>query len=185
MTGFEISRLSLNKKKKNHTERFDISKELFCSKMSEGSLMRPHVLKMIGFITRLKQLGWTMDHDLSIDLVLTSLLESYSQFVLNFNMNKIETTLLGLLNMLAQAEKTIVKEKPSIHHVFSKERVLQKKKKIKKDKKDERTTSKVLKPNSGVKKDKEDVKGICHHCGNQGIGGTIATSTLNPSKGKK
>ena len=79
-------------------------------------------------------------------------------------MNKIETILLGLLNMLAQAEKTTVKEKPSIHLVFSKKWSFKKKKKTKKDKKDEGTASKVLKPNGGVKKDKEDVKGICHHC---------------------
>ena len=39
--------------KKNRTKRFDISKEFFRSKMFEGSLVRPHVLKMIGFITRL------------------------------------------------------------------------------------------------------------------------------------
>ena len=37
--------------KENRTKRFDISKELFHSKMFEGSLVRPHVLKMIGFIT--------------------------------------------------------------------------------------------------------------------------------------
>ena len=37
--------------KENCTERFDISKELFHSKMFEGSPVRPHVLKMIRFIT--------------------------------------------------------------------------------------------------------------------------------------
>ena len=37
--------------KENCIEWFDISKELFRSKMFEGSLVRPHVLKMIGFIT--------------------------------------------------------------------------------------------------------------------------------------
>ena len=40
--------------KENRVEMFDISKEFFRSKMSEGSPMRPHVLKMIGFITRLE-----------------------------------------------------------------------------------------------------------------------------------
>ena len=96
--------------KENRIERFNIFKELFRSKMFEDSLVRPHMLTKIGFITQLEQLGWTMDHDLSTDLVFTSLLKSYSQFVLNFNMNKIETTLSGLLNMLTQAEKTIVKK---------------------------------------------------------------------------
>ncbi|XP_017972514.1 PREDICTED: uncharacterized protein LOC108661136 [Theobroma cacao] len=40
--------------KESHKERFDISRELFRCKMSEGSLVRPHVLKMIGYITRLE-----------------------------------------------------------------------------------------------------------------------------------
>ena len=119
--------------KENRTKRFDISKELFHSKIFQGSLVRPHVLKMIGFITQLEQLGWTMDHDLSIDLIFTSLPKSYSQFVLNFNMNKIETTPSDLLNMLTQAEKTIVKEKPSIHLVSWKKGSFKKKKKNKKN----------------------------------------------------
>ena len=40
-----------------------------------------------------------MDHDLSVDLVLQSLPQSYSQFVLNFNMNKLEASLPELANM--------------------------------------------------------------------------------------
>ncbi|XP_017979810.1 PREDICTED: uncharacterized protein LOC108662764 [Theobroma cacao] len=40
--------------KENRTERFDISKELFRCKMSKGSRVRPHVLKMMGYITRLE-----------------------------------------------------------------------------------------------------------------------------------
>ncbi|XP_017984315.1 PREDICTED: uncharacterized protein LOC108663610 [Theobroma cacao] len=83
--------------KESRTERFNISRELFQCKMSEGSSIRPHVLKMIRYITQLEQLGWVMDHDLSIYLVLSLLLESYSQFALNFNMNKIEVTLFGLI----------------------------------------------------------------------------------------
>ena len=128
----------------NRNKRFNISKELFYSKMFEGSPVRPHMLKIIRFITQLEQLGWTMDHDLSIDLVLTSLLKSYSQFVLNFNMNKIETTLSGLLNMLTKTEMTIVKEKYLIHLVSSKKGSFKKKKVTKKDKKDEGTASKVF-----------------------------------------
>ena len=43
--------------KENRTERFNISKELFPSKMSEGSPVKPYVLKMIGYITQIEQLG--------------------------------------------------------------------------------------------------------------------------------
>ncbi|XP_017976437.1 PREDICTED: uncharacterized protein LOC108661952 [Theobroma cacao] len=37
--------------KESRTERFDFLRELFRSKMLEGSPIRPHVLKMIGYIT--------------------------------------------------------------------------------------------------------------------------------------
>ena len=40
--------------KENCIERFDISKELFRNKMFESSLIRPYVLKMIGYIIRLE-----------------------------------------------------------------------------------------------------------------------------------
>ncbi|XP_017970442.1 PREDICTED: uncharacterized protein LOC108660693 [Theobroma cacao] len=40
--------------KESYTERFNFSRELFRCKMSEGSPVRPHVLKMIGYITRLE-----------------------------------------------------------------------------------------------------------------------------------
>ncbi|XP_017970379.1 PREDICTED: uncharacterized protein LOC108660639 [Theobroma cacao] len=43
--------------KKSHTERFDILREFFRCKMSEGNPIRPYVLKMIEYITRLEQLG--------------------------------------------------------------------------------------------------------------------------------
>ncbi|XP_021298054.1 uncharacterized protein LOC110427022 [Herrania umbratica] len=43
--------------KESCTERFDISRELFRCKMFEGSPVRPHVLMMIGYITRVEQLG--------------------------------------------------------------------------------------------------------------------------------
>ena len=64
--------------------RYDISKNLFRAKMQEGSSVHEHVLKMIGYIEQLEQLGFCMDSELSIDLVLQSLPESFSQFVMNY-----------------------------------------------------------------------------------------------------
>ncbi|XP_017979893.1 PREDICTED: uncharacterized protein LOC108662814 [Theobroma cacao] len=51
--------------KEGRTEGYEISKELFRCKMAEGSSIRPHVLKMIGLIERLGQLGLAMDHELN------------------------------------------------------------------------------------------------------------------------
>ncbi|KAL8124185.1 hypothetical protein AgCh_011991 [Apium graveolens] len=51
------------------TARYEISKELFGCRMSEGSSVNDHVLKMINLIERLGQLGFAMDGELSQDLV--------------------------------------------------------------------------------------------------------------------
>ncbi|XP_021293402.1 uncharacterized protein LOC110423509 [Herrania umbratica] len=97
--------------KEGRIKRYEISKELFRCKMAKGSSVRPHVLKIVGLIKRLGQLGLAMDHELSIDLVLQSLRDSFSQFMLNFHMNRLEATLLQLLNMLDTTERSIKKDR--------------------------------------------------------------------------
>ena len=52
-----------------------------------------------------------MDGKLSQDLILQSLPESFAQFVVNYHMNKLNTSLPELLNMLKTAESHIKKEK--------------------------------------------------------------------------
>ena len=79
--------------------------------MSEGSPVGPHVLEMINLIKKLARLGFLMDHELSVDLVLQSLPPSFSQFILNYNMNKLKASLSKLLNMLRSAEPNLKKEK--------------------------------------------------------------------------
>ena len=55
---------------------------------------------MIGFINELESFGSQMDQETIIDAILSSLPDSFNQFVLNFNMNNIVVTLLELRNML-------------------------------------------------------------------------------------
>lgn len=152
--------------KESRTERFDISKELFHCKLPEGSPVRPHVLKIIGFITRLSRLGWDFDHDLTIDLVLASLPPSYGQFVMNFQMNRIEVTLAELLNMLTTAEKSVKKDKSSVLLISTSNR--KKKRETKRKKEDEASTSKAKKPKGVERKQKDKEYDICHHCGKHG-----------------
>ncbi|XP_012448733.1 uncharacterized protein LOC105771900 [Gossypium raimondii] len=71
-------------------ERFNASKALFQFKLVEGSPVGPHVLKMIGYIESLYKLGLPLSQELATDVILQSLLDSYSQFFLNFNMNEID-----------------------------------------------------------------------------------------------
>ena len=52
-----------------------------------------------------------MDGELNQDLILQSLPESFSQFVLNYHMNKLNSSLPELLNILKIVESHIKKDK--------------------------------------------------------------------------
>ncbi|KAL4323722.1 hypothetical protein GQ457_11G027280 [Hibiscus cannabinus] len=77
--------------------------------MSEGSPVGAHVIKMMGYIQTLEKLGFALNDELATDVVLQSLPDSFSQFILNFNMNEIEKTFPPLLGMLRTAEGNLKK----------------------------------------------------------------------------
>ena len=56
------------------------------------------------YIKRMGQLGFVMDHELRIDLIMSGLSNSCAQFVLNYRMNNIETSVPELINMLKVVE---------------------------------------------------------------------------------
>ncbi|KAL8104443.1 hypothetical protein AgCh_028601 [Apium graveolens] len=91
--------------------RYEISKELFGCRMSDGSSVNDHVLKMINLIERLGQLGFSMDEELSQDLVFQSLPSSFSQFVVNFHIKKLDVSLPELHNMLKITESNFPPKK--------------------------------------------------------------------------
>ncbi|KAK8598475.1 hypothetical protein V6N13_094444 [Hibiscus sabdariffa] len=61
-------------------ERYETSKALFQCKMSEGSPVGAHVIKMMGYIQALEKLGFPLNDELAIDVVLQSLPDSFNQF---------------------------------------------------------------------------------------------------------
>ena len=71
--------------------------------MTEGTPVQNHVLKMIEWMEKLTCIGMVLEDNLCVDIVLQSLPDSFSQFIMNFNMNKLEVTLPELLNMLREA----------------------------------------------------------------------------------
>ncbi|WJX67634.1 hypothetical protein P8452_52084 [Trifolium repens] len=95
-------------------ERFEVSKSLFQCKLSEGSLVGPHVLKMIGYVGNFERLGFPLEKQLATDLILQSLPDSFCQFILNFNMNDLDKTLPELLSMLRTAEQNLKTKGKSI-----------------------------------------------------------------------
>ena len=147
----------------NRTNRYEISKQLFHARMSDGSSVQVYVLKMIDLITRLGQLGFVMDGELSQDLILQSLSKSFSQFVINYHMNKLNTTLSELLNMLKIVKSHFKIDKANLLLVVKKKKMIKGKgsKKYKK-----------LNPKGSNFKKKKVKKvfkdGTCFHCSKQG-----------------
>ncbi|KAK8624779.1 hypothetical protein V6N13_089665 [Hibiscus sabdariffa] len=149
-----------------HQERYETSKALFQCKMSEGSPVGAHVIKMMGYIQTLEKLGFALNDELAIDVVLQSLSDSFSQFILNFNMNEIEKTLSQLLGMLRTAEGNMKKGGSKFVLMVHEAKGKGKGKKVAKSKGNGKTKPKgkeALKPKGGVSKD-----GKCFHCGKTG-----------------
>ena len=100
----------------------------------------------------------SMDNELSIDLILDGLPDSFAQFVLNYRMNNKETTIPELINLLKTLEPTLMKEGKTLMLVNSSSSKNKKKRKINKKK-------------GGVAKKKvkeTSSKGTCFHCGKEG-----------------
>ncbi|GAV71132.1 UBN2_2 domain-containing protein, partial [Cephalotus follicularis] len=102
----------------SRTQRFNLSRKLFKAQMQEGASVHENGLKMIDMIEQLAQSGFVMDHDLYVDLILTSLPKSFSQFLVNFHMNKIEVTLYELIAMLRTAEADFDSGKSKTHSLL-------------------------------------------------------------------
>jgi hypothetical protein len=90
-------------------ERYNISKALFACKLAEGTLVNPHVIKMMGYIETLDKLGCELKDDLAIDVILQSLPVSFEPFIMIFHMNGMEKIVAELHGMLKTAEDSIKK----------------------------------------------------------------------------
>ena len=75
--------------------------------MYDGQSINDHCLTMIKDIEELQKLEMTMDKELQVDLILQFFPNSYEKFIMNYRMNKIDSTLSELLNMLVIAESTL------------------------------------------------------------------------------
>ena len=82
--------------------------------MVESSFVKAQVLKMIEWIKSLALVGVELLVKMSSGHILLSLPDSFSEFIINFNVSKIHTSLLWLLNMLTNFEGNLKKEKPQV-----------------------------------------------------------------------
>nr|XP_009593739.1 uncharacterized protein LOC104090372 [Nicotiana tomentosiformis] len=95
----------------SRTARYQLSKALFGSKLTGNSPVGPYVNHMIDLIEEIEKLGCKLGKEFSQDLNLQSLSESFSQFIINFNMHKMDCDLHEILNMLIDYENQLASEK--------------------------------------------------------------------------
>ncbi|RDX62788.1 hypothetical protein CR513_58840, partial [Mucuna pruriens] len=79
--------------------------------VTRRNLVGPYVLLMIGYIKNLQWLGFPLGQELTIDVILHSLPNRYSQFIMNYNINDIHKLLPKLLSMLKTAQQNLNKGK--------------------------------------------------------------------------
>src|SRR5215216_5764207 len=91
-------------------ERYEVSNNFYSCKMEENSFVSEHILRTSGYHDHLTQLGVNFPDDCVIDKVLQSLPPSYKGFVMNYNMQGMEKTILELFAMLKAAVVEVKKE---------------------------------------------------------------------------
>ena len=97
------------------TERFNVSKAFAETKLAEGAIVGPHVIKMVGYTQRLEKLGFPIGPELATDFILASLPPSYGNFAVNYHMHGVKKGLNELCGMLKTTEADIKKGAGSSH----------------------------------------------------------------------
>ncbi|KAL0319598.1 UNVERIFIED_CONTAM: hypothetical protein Sradi_5221300 [Sesamum radiatum] len=94
--------------------RYATTKAFFETKMTEGSSVHSHGVKMLSLVEKLEDLKAGLNNDRYIDVILQSLPPSYDPFIVNYNMNGLEKSIHELINMLVQYEATTHKSEPAV-----------------------------------------------------------------------
>ena len=79
-------------------------RQIYNTKMAEGSSIREHCLTMISNLNTLEVLGADIDVESQVDMILQSLPKSFKEFKINYNMNTKIYSLSELRNELVVAE---------------------------------------------------------------------------------
>ncbi|KAL0373925.1 UNVERIFIED_CONTAM: hypothetical protein Sradi_3308200 [Sesamum radiatum] len=94
--------------------RYAAPKAFFGTKMTEGSSVHSHGVKMLSLMEKLEDLKAGLNNGTYIDVILQSLSPSYDPFIVNCNMNGLEKSIHELINMLVQYEATTYKSEPAV-----------------------------------------------------------------------
>ncbi|KAL7602970.1 hypothetical protein Lser_V15G17282 [Lactuca serriola] len=89
-------------------EKFKVIQALLACKHRDGRSVCAYVLKMKSHIDRMGKLGVVFSRKLAVDMVLQSLLESYSQFLKGYYMTDHDVTLIDLKYLLIVVEAAML-----------------------------------------------------------------------------
>ncbi|GKC28889.1 retrotransposon protein, putative, ty1-copia subclass, partial [Tanacetum coccineum] len=96
-------------KEKASKECLDVMKSLMACKPKRGASICAFILEIKGYFDRLESLNMAFDAKLSINMILSGLAANYNQFVLSYQMNRKETSIMELHSLLQTAEQVIKK----------------------------------------------------------------------------
>ncbi|KAL0345817.1 UNVERIFIED_CONTAM: hypothetical protein Sradi_4413000 [Sesamum radiatum] len=94
--------------------RYAATKVFFGTKMTEGSSVQSHEVKMLFLVENLKDLKAGLNNDTYIDVILQSLPPSYDTFIVNYNTDGLEKSIHELINILVQYEAMIHKSASAV-----------------------------------------------------------------------
>ena len=142
-------------------------RQIYNTKMAEGSSVRENCLTMISNLNTLEVLGADIDGESQVDMILQSLPKSFMEFKLNYNMNKKIYSLTELMNELVAAEGILGTS--SVDANMAEAFTSQPKSKGKGKKKKKDFTKQDDKQIAlGVADKGKKIKGKCLHCGEKG-----------------
>ncbi|XP_061366724.1 uncharacterized protein LOC133309882 [Gastrolobium bilobum] len=130
--------------------------------MSGGSV-RDHCLSMIANFKKAEDHGVRFEQEVKVDLLLQSLPDCFSQFKMNYNMNKFNLDLTQLMHELESVEQSLVKQGSAFHVGESSGKPKGKPKGKKKNKKKKKSGIPVARPVAV-----RQPKGKYFKCGQQG-----------------
>ena len=148
--------------------RQETMRQIYNSKMAEGTSVREQCLRMISNLNTLEVLGADIDGESQVDMILQSLPESFKEFRLNYNINKKVCTLSELMNELVATEGILGTSNVNANMAEVSTSQPKSKGKGKKKKKKDFTKQVGKQIALGVSNKGKKIKGKCFHCGAKG-----------------
>lgn len=139
---------------------YDTEKEVKAIRMVEGTSVLDHVSKIMVFIDELESRGYAMDSFAKVDMILSSLPQSFDEFVWSIEMNKKVVALADLVVTLKSFEDSMKKEEEKIEEGKALESKPGNKKRKSNVWKQQRKRGKT--------EPKKVNAYVCYHCGKQG-----------------